>query len=109
MKKLFLLMACAIACLAMNAQDKKVAISNATASSEQSGEDAAMAIDGDASSIWHSKYSGTVFPITFTITFNEVSHVDYVRYIPRQSGENGNWDEVYVAYCPTTTGTDFTS
>ena len=109
MKKLFLLISCVIACLAVNAQDKKVAISSATASSEQSGEGAAMAIDGDASTIWHSKYTGTVFPITFTITFNEVSHVDYVRYTPRQSGENGNWDEVYVAYCPTTTGTNFTN
>ncbi len=112
MKKLFLLITCVIACLTMNAQDKKVPISKAIATSEESGEDASKAIDGTTSTIWHSNWSGagTQLPVTFTIVLEEVAHVDYVRYTPRQDGNsNGNWDEVYVAYCPTTTGTNFTN
>ena len=93
------------------AQDKAVGISSATASSYQPGNEAALAIDGDANTIWHSSWGATptTFPVKFTITLKEDSHVDYVRYIPRQDGNtNGNWNQVYVAYCPTTTGSEFT-
>ncbi len=110
MKKLFLLITCVIACLTMNAQDKKVPISKAIATSEESGEDASKAIDGTTSTIWHSNWSGagTQLPVTFTIVLEEVAHVDYVRYTPRQDGNsNGNWNMVYVAYCPTTNGSNF--
>ena len=109
MKKLLLLITCVIACMSINAQDKKVSIKSAVASSAQSGNEAAKAIDGDKGTIWHSTWgTATQFPVTFTITLNEVSRVDYLRYIPRQDGNsNGNWDEVSVAYCPTTGGSDF--
>ena len=111
MKKLFLLLTCVIACLTVNAQDKKVAISSATATSEQPGNEAENAIDGTTSTIWHTNWnSGTTFPVTFTITLQEVSRVDYVRYTPRQdNNDNGNWNTVYVAYCPTTDGNNFTN
>ena len=110
MKKTLLIICCLLAGLSISAQDTKIAIKSATASSAESGNDASKAIDGDKSTIWHSTWSSaTQFPVTFTITLSEETHVDYVRYIPRQDGSNGNWDVVYVAYCPTTTGNDFST
>lgn len=34
-----------------------------------------------------------------TVELSKKGHVDMVRYIPRPSGSNGNWDEVKVEYC----------
>ena len=111
MKKTLLIICCLLAGLNVNAQDKKIAIKSATASSVESGYGPEKAIDGNRSTFWHSSYSSsaTKFPVTFTITLQEDTHVDFVRYIPRQDGSNGNWDVVHVAYCPTTTGDTFTS
>ena len=110
MKRLTTLFFCAVAALGLYAQDVKVAVKSATASSAQSGNEASMAIDGDNGTIWHSTWGSnpTKFPVTFTLTFTESTHVDYLRYVPRQDGNNnGHWNEVSVAYCPTTGGTDF--
>ena len=96
----------------LNAQDKKVTITGAyTASYENDSQNAAKAIDGDPTTIWHSPYSSgkTTFPVTFTVNFKEVSHVDYMRYIPRQDGSNGNWDEVELSYATSTGSNTFTS
>lgn len=111
MKKIAFLFVMLMLAFYATAQDKAVGISSATASSYQPGNEAALAIDGDANTIWHSSWGATptTFPVKFTITLKEDSHVDYVRYIPRQDGNtNGNWNQVYVAYCPTTTGSEFT-
>ena len=108
MKKFFLLTACLIACLGLNAQETKVAIASATATSYQNGEDASRAIDGKTSTLWHSSYQGTSFPVTFTLAFENSTYVDYVRYVPRVDGStNGHWNEVTVAYCSTKTGSSF--
>ena len=111
MKRFLFLMLFAAAVLGVNAQDKKVAISGAyTASSESEELGAAKAVDGDITTFWHSPYSSgkTTFPVTFTVNLKEVSHVDYVRYIPRQDGtSNGNWNDVELSYATTTNGTDF--
>ena len=113
MRKLSLLIACFAVCMGLVAQDKKVAISSATTSSYHNGNGADKAIDGEISTIWHSGNNGdgynTTFPVTFTITFGEANHVDYVRYVPRTDGSNGHWDEVEVFYSSTTDGADFTS
>ena len=109
-KTAFLLFVSLMLAFGATAQDKVVPLSKATASSAQSGEGAELAIDGDVNTLWHSSWGATTFPVTFTITLKEVSLVDYVRYVPRQGGNtNGNGDDVYVAYCPTTTGSDFTN
>ena len=111
-KATFLLFVSLMLAFGATAQDKVVALSKATASSYQSGNEAAQAIDGSTSTIWHSSWGSTptTFPVTLTITLKEESLVDYVRYIPRQDGNsNGNWDQVYVAYCPTVKGNSFTN
>ena len=76
MKRLFLFMVFAVALLCSNAQDTKVALAAASATSEQTtaGEVAANAIDGDLTTIWHTAYSGTSFPVTFDITLSEVPY-----------------------------------
>lgn len=87
-----------------------MAIANATASSAHSGHGAEYAIDGSVETIWHSNWASIpAFPVTFTLTLREDSHVDFVRYIPRQDGSiNGRWDEVTVAYSTNVSGSSFT-
>ena len=112
MKKVLFIICCMLAVLDVNAQDKKIAIASATATSTEPGNEATKAIDGKTNTIWHSAYSNeaTKFPVKFTITLKEATHVDYVRYTPRQDGNtNGNWNVVHVAYCSTTTGNNFTT
>lgn len=108
MKKFTFLLLMLMMALGVSAQDKKVAIASASASSSQSGEEAKYAVDGDYSTMWHSAYNGTTFPVRFTVKLKEVSVVDYVKYIPRCDGnQNGNWIKVKVAYAPKTTGSTF--
>ena len=114
MKKVLCILTCLLVTSVGMAQDKKIAISSATASSSEPGFDAEYAVDGKAHTYWINSWNNgpaTSWPVTFTITLKEVSHVDYVRYIPRKDAylDEGNWNKVYIAYCPTTTGTDFRS
>ena len=114
MKKVLFILSCLLVTSVGMAQDKKIAISGATASSSEPGFDAEYAVDGKAHTYWINSWNNgpaTSWPVTFTITLKEVSHVDYVRYIPRKDAylDEGNWNKVYIAYCPTTTGTSFRS
>ena len=112
MKKVLFILTCLLVTSVGMAQDKKIAISGATASSSEPGFDAEYAVDGKAHTYWINSWNNgpaTSWPVTLTITLKEVSHVDYVRYIPRKDAylNEGNWNRVYIAYCPTTTGNDF--
>ena len=112
MKKTLLLTLCLLAGLSTNAQDKKITLSNATASSYRAGNEADNVIDGNLSTIWTNSPNipASSWPVTLTVTLKEATHVDYVRYIPRQDiYDDGNWNKVYISYCPTTTGSNFTS
>lgn len=112
MKKTLLLTLCLLAGLSANAQDKKITLSNASASSYQAGNEAENVIDGNLSTIWTNSPNipASSWPVTLTVTLKEATHVDYVRYIPRQDiYDDGNWNKVYISYCPTTTGSNFTS
>ncbi len=109
MKQFLLVLLCLFSALGANAQDKQITFKSITASSNQGGgEDIKNAIDGKTNTIWHSNWSsGTRFPVTVTLTIEEVSHVDYLRYIPRQDQANGNWNEVKLEYANTTVSADF--
>ena len=93
------------------AADTKLTVTNAVATSYQSGEGIENAYDGNTSTIWHSAYSGTSFPVNATFTLSTTSHVDYIKYTPRSSGTNGNFQEVtvYVSSAATTTYSDVTT
>lgn len=96
-KTTFILLGLLLA-ISTSAQDFKKAIKSATTSSYQSGQEIKLAIDGNPGTIWHSSWSSTRFPVTVTINFAEVEHVDYLRYTPRQGGGNGDWNEVTLSY-----------
>ena len=88
-----------LAALAMafciHAQDTKVAIKTITTSptTYYGSNTVSLAYDGNTSTFWHSLSIDN--QITMTVTLKAVSHVDYVRYTPRQDGNtNGNWDMV---------------
>ena len=112
MKRILFLLLFVAAVLGVDAQDKKVAISGAQTTSYESEElGGSKAVDGDLTTFWHSPYSSgkTKFPVEITIDLEEVSHVDYMRYIPRQDGNgNGNWKKVELSYAPTKNDNTFT-
>ena len=65
----------------------------ATASDQQSSYPASNAIDGNSTTIWHSKYSPTPVPLphSITIDMHAVKNVSGLTYLPRQdSVSNGN-------------------
>lgn len=109
MKKALLLLFCLTAAIGLTAQDRKINIASATASSYQPGEDTKYAIDGKTGTIWHTSWGATNFPVTLTVTLAETTHIDYLRYIPRQDGNvNGHWQEVALSYSATTSSNSFT-
>ncbi|TVQ88031.1 MAG: hypothetical protein EA393_09635 [Bacteroidetes bacterium] len=72
------------------AQDIQVFIKSATASENQPGEDILKALDGDYSTIYHSRWNQTLFPeVPVVIEFifdNEPDVIDYMLYHPRKDG-----------------------
>jgi hypothetical protein len=70
----------------------------ATASNYQSSEPISRSYDRDMSTLYHSSWSNTFFPVTLTYRFRNQERIDYVIYYPRTSGSNGNFKEVEVWY-----------
>lgn len=68
--------------------DIKIQITSATASSYQPGNEISLSYDNDKSTIYHSNYSSTTFPVTLTYNFS-ASDMDYILYTTRQ---DGNWN-----------------
>ena len=82
-----------------DATDNLLPVASGTASSSQPGEGIERSYDGNVTTLYHSPYSNTQFPITLTYNLKEASHVDYALYTPRQDGNsNGNFMEVTVSY-----------
>ena len=81
--------------------DQQIVISSASASASQSGEGIERTYDGNYSTLYHSPYGGTNFPVTLTYNFADGPHIDYALYTPRQDGNNnGNFGRVRVEYLP---------
>ena len=65
-----------------------------TADSQQPGNEATKALDGNSGSIWHSAYSPTNVPLPHSVTIDmkTARNVQGITYLPRQDGNsNGNW------------------
>ncbi|NOU71373.1 hypothetical protein GC098_08050 [Paenibacillus sp. LMG 31458] len=83
----------------------------ATASSQetvQENDAASKAIDGDTSTIWHTKWNGSdALPQSITLNLGGTYNINKLTYLPRQSGTGGiiTGYKVYVS----TDGTTFTS
>lgn len=85
--------------LMASAQDKQWTITTSYTTQAQSGNPLTNAYDGNTSTYWHTPWSGgsTSFPVTITFGMDDVHHVDFIRYTPRQDGNsNGNWKEVII-------------
>lgn len=69
----------------------------ATASSHQdNGSAPSKALDGDPSTIWHSKWDITTMPHWIDLEMAEPTSVDGLTYVPRQTGTNGNVTEYEI-------------
>lgn len=80
-------------------QDIYIKPSSGTASSSQSGEGIERTWDRNMSTLYHSSYSNTTFPVTLRYNFaSTVEKIDYFVYHPRSSGSNGNFKEIEVFY-----------
>lgn len=72
-----------------------------SASSFQNGENINRSFDGDVSTIYHSNWNGTAatFPISLIYRFDGQTAINYVKYIPRQDGnDNGYFGNVKISY-----------
>ena len=77
--------------------EEQVRVSSVTASEAQSGTPATNLIDGNFSTIWHSRWGGlTSFPVTLTFNFASSPTIDHFVYTPRKDGSNGHFKEVEV-------------
>lgn len=79
--------------------DIKVLVKNAVASAQQSSnEGIEKTIDGDMSTIYHSPYNKSGFPISLTYYFDSGAQIDYFIYYPRTDSGNGNFENIEVWY-----------
>lgn len=76
--------------------DIKLTVSSGSASSSQSGEGIEKSYDGDLTTLYHSRYGATTYPITLTYNFAGTDSLDYIIYTPRQSGSNGIFKQFTV-------------
>lgn len=80
-------------------QDTYVKPLTATASSAQSGEGLTRTYDRNISTLYHSSYNSTVFPVTLDYNFSNSATIDYAVYYPRVDGSlNGNFKVVELFY-----------
>ncbi|MGL4572389.1 MAG: discoidin domain-containing protein [Clostridium sp.] len=63
---------------------------SAKASSEQPGEVASNAVDGDIGTLWHTKWGENGIPAQFTIDMSNIYEIDKFEYVSRPKGSNGN-------------------
>ncbi len=79
--------------------DIRLVPTSASATSEQAGSgEIRYSYDDDTNTMYHSNWAGGVSasnPVTLTYNFSS-AHIDYINYIPRTSGSNGNFGEVEV-------------
>lgn len=65
-------------------------VMTATATSAQSGNEASKAVDGNATTFWHSQWSPNLpLPQSITIDQGSAKTVASLRYLPRQDGGSG--------------------
>lgn len=80
------------------AGDIKLKVSSSTAPDFQGGEEIERSYDGDFTTLYHSSWNNTHFPVTLTYKFENISQMDYMVYHPRSDGgSNGNFKELKVS------------
>lgn len=89
-------------------EQEKVSIKSGTSTSTQTGYGIERSFDGDKSTLYHSTWGSTSFPVTLTYYLTSASNLDFFVYNTRMDGSsNGNFREfdVRVREAGTTTFT----
>jgi hypothetical protein len=85
----------------MTDEGTTVAVASASDNNHQSGADISKTIDGNTGTIYHSTWGGGNVtednPAILTYNFAN-KHIDYVTYVPRTSGSNGNFGKLKIRY-----------
>lgn len=79
----------------------QVPVASATDNTHQGSSDLSKSIDGNLSTIYHSNWNNDVWPehpAELIYNFSNVARIDYINYVPRQSGSNGNFGELEIWY-----------
>lgn len=77
----------------------RLSIAAVSSQGAAASEAAANAIDGDPTSIWHTQYAvapAATFPHWITLDLGSEHVLDGLRYLPRQTGTNGNLKDYQV-------------
>jgi len=70
-----------------------------SASSFQPGNEIEKSFDGDLSTVYHSNWNTTTFPVSLVYKFDGQTAINYVKYIPRQDNNvNGNFGNIKISY-----------
>ena len=88
-------------CMVLPTEGQTAAAGSQHASSGSEGP-ASNVLDNNTSTIWHTNYSGGVIPMEdrwIEISLGEAQTICGVRYLPRQSGDNGKFTayEIYIS------------
>lgn len=76
-----------------------ILVEGSTASSYQTGENIEKSFDGDLTTLYHSSWSNTEFPVVLNYRLDGNTPIDYLRYIPRTDGAtNGDFGNVSISY-----------
>lgn len=74
--------------------DRKIKITSGETSDYQRGEGIEKSFDGNFSTLYHSSWGNTRFPVTLTYHFGGKDTIDYIVYYPRtDGGSNGNFKQ----------------
>lgn len=69
--------------------DIKMKVVKGKASEAQSGEGIEMSFDNNMSTLYHSPWNNTQFPVSLEYFFKNAENIDYIAYKPRSEGDNG--------------------
>lgn len=74
-------------------------ITGSTASNFQNGQNIEKSFDGNITTLYHSHYTNTIFPVSLIYNFDGATPIDYLKYTPRQDGGvNGLFGNIKVSY-----------
>lgn len=80
-------------------QDTQVAVASATDNGHNGNDGVDKTLDNNVSTLYHTSYAGDLSaenPAILTYNFKDVAHIDYIEYVARPQGINGNFKEVEV-------------
>ena len=81
--------------------DTYIRPSSATDNNHNGSEGISRTYDRDSNTLYHSAYSGNDVtssnPAILTYNFKDAPHIDYLIYVPRSSGNNGNFGKVTIS------------